>query len=88
MEVSEAQFGLGDARTALVSARTAVHGFSLEAVKEEIDAGLEVTAAAYASGEEALGEFLIRRLGLAISVAIILALILGLVLKIRRIERA
>ncbi|UCC81768.1 MAG: hypothetical protein JSW46_12240 [Gemmatimonadota bacterium] len=88
LEVSEAQFGLGDARTALVSARTAVHSFSLEAVKEEVDAGLEVTAVAYASGEGALGEFLIRRLGLAISVALILALIAGLVLKIRKIEQA
>jgi predicted CXXCH cytochrome family protein len=88
IEVSEALFGLNEATTALVSARTAVHSFSLDSVAEEVEAGLAVTSAAIASGEEALGEFLVRRLGLAISVALILALIVGLVLKIRKVEQA
>lgn len=87
MEVSEAQFALGDARTALISARTAIHSFSLDVVREEVDAGLEVTAAAYARGERALRDVQIRRLGLAVSVAIILGLIVGLVMKIRQFER-
>ncbi len=87
MEVSEAQFALGDATTALVSARTAVHSFSLEAVREEVEGGLEVTAAAYARGQQALRDLQFRRTGLAVSVAIILALIVGLVLKIRQVER-
>jgi hypothetical protein len=88
MEVSEAQFGLGDARTALISARTAIHSFSLEAVREEVDAGLEVTAAAYTGGEGALRDVQVRRIGLAVSVAIILVLIVGLVMKIRQFERS
>ncbi len=87
MEVSEAQFELGGARTALVSARTAVHGFSLDAVSEEVAGGLEVTSAVYGRGEEALAELQFRRIGLAVSVFIILLLIFGLVLKIRQVER-
>ncbi len=87
MEVSEAQFGLGDARTALISARTAIHSFSLDAVREEVDAGLEVSGAAYTRGEQALRDLQFRRIGLAVSVAIILVLIVGLVLKIRQFER-
>jgi hypothetical protein len=87
MEVSEAQFGLSDATTALIRARTAVHSFSLEAVREEVEAGREVTASAYARGQQALRDLQFRRTGLAVSVAIILALILGLVLKIRQVER-
>jgi hypothetical protein len=87
MEVSEAQFGLGDARTALISARAAIHSFSLDTVRQEVDTGLEVTAAAYTRGDEALRDLQIRRLGLAVSVAIILVLIVGLVMKIRQFER-
>jgi hypothetical protein len=86
MEVSEARFGLNEATTALVSARTAVHSFSLDAVNEEVETGLEVTAVAHARGMQALRDLQFRRLGLAVSVAIILALIAGLVLKIRFIE--
>jgi hypothetical protein len=86
MEVSGARFGLVEATTALVSARTAVHGFSLDAVSEEVGSGLEATAAAYADGMQALRDLQFRRLGLAVSVAIILALIAGLVLKIRSLE--
>jgi hypothetical protein len=88
MEVAEARFNLNEATTDLVSARTAVHSFSVDAVREEVEAGLEVTSAAYAHGEDALGELKYRRLGLAVSVTIILGLILGLVLKIRHLEES
>jgi len=86
MEVSEASFHLSDARTALVGARTAVHSFRVDSVAAAVETGLEVASAAYASGEEALDELQVRRMGLAVSVAIILVLIVGLVLKIRQIE--
>jgi hypothetical protein len=56
-------------------------------VKEEVQAGLEITAKAQARGQRALKELDFRRLGLAISVTIILALIVGLLLKIRQRER-
>ncbi len=87
MEVAEAQFSLNQVTTALVSARTAVHSFSVEAVEREVEAGLEITREAYGRGERALQELQFRRMGLAISVGIILALIVGLVLKIRQLER-
>jgi predicted CXXCH cytochrome family protein len=86
MEVSEALFELQGAQTALVQARTAVHTFSVLAVEEEVAAGLEIAAAAYAHGEEVLDELQFRHVGLAISSAIILVLIIGLVLKIRQLE--
>jgi len=87
MEVSQAQFSLNDARTSLVSARNAVHGFTVGAVREEVDSGLEITSAAYERGVQAMKDLRFRRLGLTVSVVIIIALIVGLVLKIRQIER-
>ena len=86
MEVSEALFELQGAQTALVQARTAVHTFSVLAVEQDVAAGLEIAAAAYAHGEEVLDELQFRHVGLAISSAIILVLIIGLVLKIRQLE--
>jgi len=86
MEVSQAQFDLNSATTALISARTAVHSFSVDAVMTEVDAGLEVTAQAFERGERALAELQFRRMGLAVSVVIILMLIIGLVMKIKQLE--
>ncbi len=87
MEVSEAQFELNQAVSALVSARATIHGFALEAVKKEVEGGLEVTASAYARGQDALEDLQFRRMGLAVSVSIIVLFIVGLVLKIRQLER-
>ena len=86
MEVSQAQFDLNSATTALISARTAIHSFSVDAVSTEVDAGLEITAQAYERGERALADLQFRRMGLAVSVVIILMLIFGLVMKIRQLE--
>ncbi len=88
MEVSQAQFDLNGATTALVSARTAVHAFDVGLVRESIDEGVEVAIAAQERGHEALDDLQFRRLGLAVSVGIILILIAGLVLKIRQLEPA
>jgi len=87
MEVSQAQFDLNGANEALVKARAAVHAFKVEAVKQEIELGLETSAKAYARGVRALDELGFRRKGLFVSVGIILALIVGLVLKIRELDR-
>jgi hypothetical protein len=87
MEVSQAQFDLKGATDALVKARAAVHAFTLEAVKREVEAGVAVSTKAYARGVRALEELQFRRKGLAVSVVIILALIVGLVLKIRQVDR-
>lgn len=86
MEVSQAQFELGEAFSSLITARSAVHAFTVDAVADEIDAGLEVTDRAYARGLEALRELRFRRAGLAVSSLIILILIVGLLLKIRETE--
>jgi predicted CXXCH cytochrome family protein len=87
MEVSQAQFELNGATDALITARAAVHTFAVEAVKKEVDAGLPISAKAYARAVRALDELRFRRVGLAVSVAVILVLIAGLVLKIRQLER-
>jgi Cytochrome c3 len=87
MEVSQALFELNGAKTALVKARAAIHGFNLDGVNAEVKPGLEISEKARARGIRALDELQFRRKGLAVSVLIILALIVGLVLKIRQMER-
>ena len=87
MEVSQAQFDLNGARDALVKTQAAVHAFTPEAVRKEAEAGLAVSAKAYARGLRALDELQFRRKGLAVSVLIILAMIGGVVVKIRQLER-
>ncbi len=86
MEVSEAQFELSGAQSALVTARAAVHSFNLDLVNAETEEGFAITAEAYAHGQDALAELQFRRMGLAVSVTIILVLIAGLYLKLREIE--
>ena len=86
MEVSQAQFELNGANTALVSARAAVHSFNVIAVKNDVEEGLEIAATAHELGQHAADRLRFRRAGLAVSVVIIVALIIGLLLKIREIE--
>jgi hypothetical protein len=88
MEVSQPEFDLNEAKTALIKARAAIHAFSVVTLKKEIDPGLQVSAKAYAGGLKALEELGFRRKWLAVSAVIILALIVGLVLKIRQMESA
>jgi hypothetical protein len=87
MEVSQAQFELKGAEDALVKARAAVHAANPTVTAKEAEAGLTISAKAYARGTRALEELRFRRMGLAVSLVIILALIGGLVLKVRQIER-
>jgi hypothetical protein len=87
MEVSQVRFDLAGANEALIKARVAVHAASLDAVKKETDAGLAITAKAYARGVRALDDLRFRRQGLAVSLVIILILIVALVLKIRELDR-
>jgi len=87
MEVSQARFDLGGASDALVKARTAVHGASVDAVKRETDAGLAIAAKASTRALRALDELRFRRKGLAASLVIIVVLIGGLVARIRQLDR-
>jgi predicted CXXCH cytochrome family protein len=86
MEVSQAEFDLNEAKTALIKGRAAIHAFSVVTLKKEIDPGLQMSAKAYAGGVRALDELNFRRKWLAVSALIILALVVGLVLKIRQME--
>lgn len=87
IEVSGAQFELSGAKDALVKARAAIHTFTVDPVKKQTEAGLEIAAKGYERGVEALEELQFRRKGLAVSVVIILGLIGGLVVKIRQVDR-
>jgi hypothetical protein len=87
MEVSQAQFELNGAKTALVKARAAIHAFNVDGVKQETAPGLEISKKAHERGLKALDELQFRRKGLAVSALIILALVVGLVLKIRQMEK-
>ena len=87
MEVSQAQFDLEEVTNALVQARTAIHTFSVDSVQLQVDAGLAITATAHERAQNALGEHLFRRQGLAVSVVLILMVIAGIALLIRDIER-
>jgi hypothetical protein len=86
MEVSQAQFELESATSALLQARAAIHTFEPDSVGRHAGAGWEIATAAIARGRAALEDLRFRRIGLGISTGIILLLILGLVLKIRQIE--
>jgi hypothetical protein len=87
MEVSQPLFELNGAKTALVKARAAIHGFNLNGVNAEVKPGLEISDKAYARGVRALDELQFRRKGLAVSVLVILALVVGLILRIRQMEK-
>jgi hypothetical protein len=88
MEVSQAFFELEDVSNARTRAHSAIHAFRVGPVRDEVAAGLAITARAEERGREALAEHRFRRVGLGLSSAIILLLIVGLLLKIRQLERA
>ena len=67
MEVSQAQFDLNGAKDALVKARNAVHSFMVPPVKQEVEAGLAISAKVYARGVRAMEELRFRGSGSASS---------------------
>ena len=87
MEVSQGQFELAGAREGLVKARTAIHAFTVDAVKQEVQAGLAIADKASARGVRALEDLRFRKAGLGVSLVVIGALIAGLVVKIREVDR-
>ena len=86
MEVSQAQFELESATSALLQARASIHTFEPDSVSLHAAAGWEIASAAITRGRAALEDLRFRRVGLGVSTGIILLLIFGLVLKIRQIE--
>jgi nitrate/TMAO reductase-like tetraheme cytochrome c subunit len=87
MEVSQPLFELNEAKTALIKARAAIHGFDQAILDKEVAPGLKAAEKAHARAVNALDELQFRRKGLAISAFIIFALVVGLILKIRQMER-
>ena len=87
MEVSQAQFELNNAHSALVMARAAVHSFQVDSIQAAVNDGLEIAAGATERGQRALKQLEFRRTGLTLSVVVIVLLIAGLSLKIRQLER-
>jgi hypothetical protein len=86
MEVSQPLFELNEAKTSLIKARAAIHGFDQTILDKEVVPGLKAAEKAHARGVSALDELQFRRKGLAISALIIFALVVGLILKIRQME--
>lgn len=87
MEVSQQQEQEANARDALLKARVSVHAFRENEVKRDTDAGLAITKATYAGGQQAMQEWKYRRVGLGLSLSMIVLSLIGLGLYIRNLER-
>ena len=88
MEVSSAQFELGNAGTsALIESRSLIHSFDEQRILRRIRDGRAAAGMARTAGLQALAELQKRRRGLAVSLGIIGACLVGLALKIRQLSR-
>jgi predicted CXXCH cytochrome family protein len=87
MEIGEAKFQLRDARQARLETRTMVHAFNPQRFQEVVQKGLTISTAVQLEGQQALDEYVYRRIGLGVSTLIITVLALSLYIYIRRIER-
>jgi len=87
MEVSLPLFELGEAKTALIKSRAAIHGFDQALLDKEVGPGVKISEKSHERGVRALDELQFRRKGLAVSAVIIFALVIGLIFKIRQMER-
>lgn len=87
MEVSEARFKLREVHQARLESRTMVHGFNEQRFREVVEKGMKTAAAVSQEGENALEEYVYRRMGLGVSTLIITILAVSLYLFIRRLER-
>ncbi len=79
MEVRKPLFELREAVDALTNARSLVHGFALEPMKETLDQGIQIAKATQQKAEEALGDYTERRIFLALFLVPI-AITVGLLL--------
>ena len=87
VEVSEAQFKLQDATTALIQARNLSHGLSLPEIEAGLSDGAKLVAEVRTRGEAALREAKFRRSGLIVATVFILLLAVALYLKIRDFKK-
>jgi hypothetical protein len=86
MEVSEAQVRIIDGRENLVKARLIIHSMQIEEMRKSIQAGQAIAKETFDTGQAALHEKDVRRIGLAISVVLIAFAMLAIRTLLRRIE--
>lgn len=85
--VEEIRFDIQQATTSLLRARTLVHTFDPQRVKEEVGNGLKTIQEARQAAVATLRELQKRRMGLGAFLVIVVGLILLLVEKIRQVDR-
>jgi hypothetical protein len=86
MDVSEAQVRVIDGRENLVKSRLILHSMQVDEVRKAIEAGQAVAKETFTTGQAAMHEKDVRRIGLAISVGLIAIAMLAIRTLIRRIE--
>jgi predicted CXXCH cytochrome family protein len=86
VEVSAAIAQQTDARQSLVKSRANVHAFAVAEVAQPVQAGMVIAVQDYQTGERALRERQVRRIGLVISMGTILLTMAGLWLTLRWIH--
>ncbi len=86
MEVDQALFELEDVNNALTLARTAVHSFQAEPVRQEVENGRAIAQRALERALSAFGEHRFRRVGLTVSAILVAVLIFGLWIRIREFD--
>ncbi|MFH1571668.1 MAG: hypothetical protein ABIL09_27005, partial [Gemmatimonadota bacterium] len=87
MEVGDALYKLNEVDGRLTRARSFLHRFEPDKVREVSQEGLDLAASAQSEGEAALEELGFRRTGLVLSLVVIAVLGAALYLKIRTLDR-
>jgi hypothetical protein len=87
MEISDAKFKLRDIRQARLEARTTLHAFREEKLREVVNRGLGISKAVAGDARHQIDEYYYRRIGLGIATLIITVLAVSLYVYIRRLER-
>ena len=86
MEISEAKFKLRDVRQARLEARTIVHAFDEQRFRDVAGKGLAVASNVSGEAQQAIDEYVFRRVGLGIATLIITVVAVSLYMFIRRLE--
>jgi predicted CXXCH cytochrome family protein len=84
MGVQQAQFNLAEVRDHFIRARIRIHQFEEGPVEEELEGALNIIQIAHGQGEDALRDWQMRRVGLAVSLLLIVVFVAAMVTKIRQ----
>ncbi len=86
VDVAKAKFELNQAKDDVIKIQSLIHSVSLERVSEVVAEGMGAAQVVQKSGQEALFDLKLRRIGLGGSAVIILILAWGLYLKIKDLD--